>query len=132
MPDERIPDWWFALGPDIDRERVYRVFEAALKQLPMSQSDLGDAVGGKVDQSKVSKWARGIMRPSLEQMEKALNVLEPRTEEIQRRLRAAREVLSSIQAAAAAKAGYKESGSEKDLKKLRKANKELRELLRKA
>src|SRR5438445_7108758 len=96
----QVPGWMVAGVPFEDMKKTYAVFRKLLKSLPLSHSELAHKIG--VDQSTVSRWARGGSRPTLKEMKAAISAIELRIEAVQQRVRHASEVVGAVESAVAA------------------------------
>ena len=95
MDEIRIPDWWFGLRPE-HRRAIYTLFQAVLRDLPMSHSALAHKVG--VNQSTVSRWASGQTQPSLEHMVAAVEAVGERLAQLHERVDRTGRALHAVEA----------------------------------
>ena len=94
MGEARVPTWFAATGLHAENERVYRAFQAFLRNLPVSYTQLAGAIG--VSQPAVSRWAGDVTHPSLEEMSQAVSVVRERLDECRRQADYFAEILDLI------------------------------------
>jgi len=74
MTETRVPSWFAALSFGARGERIYELFSELLHHLPVSATELAHRL--EVSQPAISRWASGAAHPSLEQMERTVEILQ--------------------------------------------------------
>ncbi len=127
MSETKIPSWWVDVGLQA-AEEVYGRFRWAVSEMPLSQREIATQLG--VDQTTVSRWARGRGDPTLEEMVQAISLIAQRTEELHSRTSNAAELLAAVQSVLEAAAERRLTRSDSAARPQREAFDRLQELLR--
>jgi hypothetical protein len=125
------PAWQRGLQPDVDPEEVYASFRNLLSNyLPMSQDDLGEALGG-TDRTTISKWKAtpAKAKAPLFKQSLAVDAVLERVRKIEEHAHRVRAMVGALQGVESAYERHSATLDGETMQELQAANDRVRELL---
>ena len=131
MPSS-TPPWRLGLQPDINAEEVYQPFRDLLRShLPMTQEELATEIGrvrttvNRWKSERAAEWKAGLTA-----QRKVLRAVRERLEAIERQAGKVEEMIEALAGVGAAQEEHTRKFSQENLAALKKANDQVRDLLK--